>query len=99
MAYLFLSDGGPEASEYSNNYFRFNESDTRTLNRLIQVLKGRDPADPELRLLVESICKSSYSDNINVNPTAGLLMDRIRSALEKASRFFSVMTRPEYTFH
>jgi hypothetical protein len=55
MAYLFLDDGGPEASDYSNNYFRFNESDTQVLNRLIQALNGKNPADPEIRLLVEFI--------------------------------------------
>jgi len=62
MAYLFLSDGGPDASEYSSNYFKFNESDPQVFDQLIHVLSGKNQADPEVRSLVKSICKSSCSE-------------------------------------
>ena len=72
MAYLFLSDGGPHDSDYSSNYFRFNESSVQVLDKLLNAIQGKNHADPEVRLLVESICKSSFSDHKEVNLTPGL---------------------------
>lgn len=63
MAYLFLNDGGPDASDYSSNYFKFDESDPQVLDRLFHALYGKNQADPEVRSLVESICQSSCSGN------------------------------------
>jgi hypothetical protein len=99
MAYLFLSDGGPEASDYSNNYFRFNESEPRIVDRLLNALSGKNPADPEVRSLVESICKSSYSENKEVNLNASLLMGWIKQILEKVSWFFVIIIKPKFTFY
>jgi hypothetical protein len=99
MAYLFLCDGGPEASDYSNNYFRFNESDTQVLDRLLKAIAGKNPADPEVRCLVESICKSSYSENLNINLKICLSMDWIKRVLERLNRFLLIIVKPQFTIN
>ena len=73
MAYLYLNDGGPEASEYSTNYFEFNESDPCVQIRLLHALHGKKDTDPGVRSRVESICKSSYSIKYTKNMKPHLL--------------------------
>jgi len=70
MAHVFLSDGGPEAYDYSNNYITFNDADPQVLSRLFKVLCSKNHSQSEIRLMVESICKSSFSENKNYNPNA-----------------------------
>ena len=79
MAYVFLSDGGPEAEEYESNYFYFDESNSETLARLEAVLVSSDTLDPKVRAQIHSICRASLHSNVyNMLVTSrlrGMLME------------------------
>jgi hypothetical protein len=60
MAYLFLSDGAPDAQEYHNNYFQYDETDTKTVARITTVLQGGDPTDQVVRARLRRICQESF---------------------------------------
>ena len=44
MPYLFVSDGAPEADEYSSNYFWFEADDPASLQRALDEAHGRTGA-------------------------------------------------------
>ncbi len=96
MAHLFLSDGGPEAADYSNNYFEFNELNPQVYDLLFQALNNQNHADPEVRGLVESICKLSYSDNQNFNVSIVRFKEWKRNVSKKLSGFFTFRFKPEF---
>ena len=99
MAHLILSDGGPEASDYSSNYFEFNESDPQVLKRLQQFLCGRDHSDPEVRALVMSICRESLSKDAGFPWIPGQMISWIQRFFEKAGRLFFKAIQPRFTLH
>lgn len=61
MAYVFLNDGGPEAEEYDNNYFYFDESNSQTLTIIEELLTSHNPKDPTVRARLYDICQSSLN--------------------------------------
>ena len=63
----------------------FNESDPHTLDRLLKALKGKNHSDSEVRLLLDSICKLSYSDEKNISLTPRLLFRRFKEFLMKSA--------------
>jgi hypothetical protein len=52
MAYIFVSDGGPEAEEYSNNRIWFDERDPADRRRaLLEAQRRRDRVAAKLQAL------------------------------------------------
>ena len=85
MAYIFISDGGPDAEEYENNYFYFNESDEQTLLRIEKFISNKDITDPNARRQLHRICQSSFN---HIPPLSyGMIywdwMDRIRDFINQ----------------
>lgn len=59
MIRIFLPDGGPDAEDFDNNYFTYDESHFETTARINYILKNCDTLDPEKRLLLRTICAES----------------------------------------
>jgi hypothetical protein len=60
MAYFFLSDGGPDAEDYDNNYFRYNASDTEVSKRIEYIVSTCDTQNPTVRAELQKLCKASF---------------------------------------
>lgn len=59
MQYIFISDGGPDAEEYDNNYFCYHEENEATLQEVQQIIAKEDVTDPLVRREIRAICDSS----------------------------------------
>jgi len=58
MAYIFMDDGGPEANEYANNYLYFDGTNSRTIEKIVDILSYSDTRDPAVRKRLKNICQS-----------------------------------------
>ena len=69
MAYIFLDDGYPDACDYDNNYFHFNENNPDTLARIINLTRNCDINDSQIKTELRSICRESYeTESVGDNP-------------------------------
>ena len=59
MAYLFITDGGPDAEDYDNNYFEYDKSDTETSRNIHYIQENYDTRNPKVRAKLIAICKAS----------------------------------------
>jgi hypothetical protein len=64
MAYLFFSDGSPDAEEYESNYLYFNESNTVIVSEIERLLV-RKKDDPSVMNQIEVLCRKSYETKGN----------------------------------
>jgi hypothetical protein len=64
MAYLYFSDGAPDAEEYESNYLYFNESNTAIVSEIERLLVGRKE-DPAVMNQLEDLCRKSFETNGN----------------------------------
>jgi hypothetical protein len=62
MAYLYFSDGSPDAEEYESNYLYFNESNTAIVSEIEQLLI-RKKDDPSVINQIEELCRKSFETN------------------------------------
>ena len=60
MACFFLSDGGPDAQGYHNNYFHYDESSADAVARITALLRSGDTTDQTVRALLRRICVESF---------------------------------------
>lgn len=60
MAYIFISDGGPEAEEYDNNYFSYDESNIEARAKIKNIIENCDTQDPQIRTKLIDICRESH---------------------------------------
>ncbi|ACN17044.1 hypothetical protein HRM2_39860 [Desulforapulum autotrophicum HRM2] len=67
MAYLFLSDGGPEAEDYDSNYYYFDASDKAALTAIEEMMIHEDSQDPEIKARLCRICRESIKSNDSWN--------------------------------
>lgn len=68
MIRIFISDGGPDAEDFDNNYFTYDESNTETTARINHILKNCDTQDLKTRLLLATICTESFHSNLPPKP-------------------------------
>ena len=61
MAYVFLDDGSPEASDCDSNYFYFNESHPPAFSSIQSLLSRGDHQSAQVRTQLRSICQSSLN--------------------------------------
>ncbi|NLD93638.1 MAG: hypothetical protein GX639_13345 [Fibrobacter sp.] len=59
IAYLYFSDGAPDAEEYESNYLSFNESNTAVVSEIERLLI-RIKEDPEVMNQLEELCRKSF---------------------------------------
>jgi hypothetical protein len=59
MAAIFISDGGPCAEEYENNYIQFNANNAELLTMIESVLASKRIHDPTVRKDIENLCRQS----------------------------------------
>ncbi len=59
MAYLYFSDGSPDAEEYESNYLYFNESNTAIVSEIERLLV-RKKDDPKVVNQLEELCRKSF---------------------------------------
>jgi hypothetical protein len=64
MAYLYFSDGSPDAEEYESNYLYFNESNTAIVSEIERLLV-RKKDDPTVINQIEALCIRSLETNGN----------------------------------
>jgi hypothetical protein len=64
MAYLYFSDGAPDAEEYESNYLYFNESNTAIVLEIERLLVRRKE-DPAVMNQLEVLCRKSFETNGN----------------------------------
>jgi hypothetical protein len=64
MAYLYFSDGAPDAEEYESNYLYFNESNTAIVLEIERLLVRRKE-DPAVMNQLEDLCRKSFETNGN----------------------------------
>jgi hypothetical protein len=88
MAYLFLSDGGPEAEEYENNYLYFNESNTALVSEIVQLF-ARRREDPSVLNQLEALCRKSFETNVHRSNVFSALKTSASSYLKKMSNRFN----------
>ncbi len=67
MVCIFISDGGPEAEEYDNNYFSYDESNAETVAKINYIIENCDIFDPQIRAELTVICKESYNQHTPYN--------------------------------
>ncbi len=60
MAYVFLSDGGPEAEDYDSNYYYFDESNPDAMTAIEKMLTSNAPRNSAFRAEFETICRASF---------------------------------------
>jgi len=59
MAYVYLSDGGPDAADYDSNYFCFDESDLQAVALIEKMLTSNAERDSEFWNKLHNLCRSS----------------------------------------
>lgn len=59
MAYLYFSDGSPDAEEYEGNYLYFNESNSAIVSEIERLLV-RKKEDPTVIDKLEELCRKSF---------------------------------------
>ncbi len=59
MAYLYFTDGSPDAEEYESNYLCFNESNTAIVLEIERLLVRRKE-DPAVMNQLEELCRKSF---------------------------------------
>jgi hypothetical protein len=59
MAAVFISDDGPDAEEYENNYIHFNANNAEVLTKIEFVLASHRIHDPAVRKDIENLCWQS----------------------------------------
>jgi hypothetical protein len=64
MAYLYFSDGSPDAEEYESNYLYFNESNTAIVSEIERLLIRRKE-DPTIINQLEELCRKSFETKGN----------------------------------
>jgi hypothetical protein len=60
MAYVFLNDGSPDATDYDNNFFYFDESNSISFKHLNELLSSHVQINEELRNSLRIICRASF---------------------------------------
>lgn len=68
MICIFLPDGGPDAEDFDNNYFTYDESITETTAKINHILKNCDTQDPKIRILLATICTESCHRKLPSKP-------------------------------
>lgn len=66
MAFVFISDGGPDAEEYDSNYIYFDESNPEVVSQIEIFLRERKDKSSGFSQL-EEICRKSYIVNKKYN--------------------------------
>ena len=61
MAYLFISDGGPDAEDFDNNYYEYDKSNHETLRHIRYIQDQYDTHNPNVRKELIAICKASFN--------------------------------------
>ena len=67
MAYIFLDDGAPEAYEYHNNYFQFNDKNPEAIAALERMLNSSTPRNAAFRSEFARICQASFDKPVPSN--------------------------------
>jgi hypothetical protein len=78
MAYLYFSDGSPDAEEYESNYLYFNESNTAIVSEIERLLV-RKKEDPTVINQLEELCRKSFETKSNRATVFSVLKKRISS--------------------
>jgi hypothetical protein len=88
MAYLYFSDGSPDAEEYESNYLYFNESNTVIVSEIERLLV-RKKEDPTVINQLEELCRKSFEIKAN--------RSNVFSALKKGTcSYFKKMSNSIY---
>jgi hypothetical protein len=59
MAYIVISDEGPNAEDYENNYIFFDGSNPHTVAEIEQLFLSKGNRDSAFYSELEKVCKSS----------------------------------------
>jgi hypothetical protein len=66
MAYVFISDDGPDAEEFQSNYIAFDPSNERIFAEIRHILATEDCRAEAVRNRLEHVCQSSLKpDGVN----------------------------------
>ncbi len=84
MAYLYFSDGGPDAEEYESNYLYFNESNTEIVSEIERLLVRRKE-DPAVMNQLEELCRRSFEKKVNQSKIFSVLKKGTWSYFKKMS--------------
>ncbi len=84
MAYLYFTDGSPDAEEYESNYLCFNESNTAIVLEIERLLVRRKE-DPAVMNQLEELCRKSFEKNGSRLSVISALKKRACSYLTKIS--------------
>ena len=95
MAYLYFSDGGPEAEEYENNYLYFNESNTALVSEIVQLF-ARRKEDPSVINQLEELCRKSFETNGHRSNVFSALKTSASSYLKKMSNRINRKRPPSF---
>ncbi len=82
MAYLYFSDGAPDAEEYESNYLYFNESNTASVMEIERLLV-KIKEDPAVMNQLEELCRKSFEIKKNRSNLISALKTSTGSYLNK----------------
>jgi len=85
MAYLYFSDGAPDAEEYESNYLYFNESNTVIVSEIERLLVRRKD-DPAVMNQLEELCRKSFEIKTIRSNVFSALKKRTYSYFNKMSK-------------
>jgi len=88
MAYLYFSDGSPDAEEYESNYLYFNESNTAIVSEIEQLLV-RKKDDPTVMNQLEELCRKSFEVSGNRSNLFSALMSGVSLYFKKVSNIIN----------
>jgi hypothetical protein len=63
MAYVYISDDGPDAEEFESNYIAFDPSDERKFAEIRSIISAEDCRVSVVRNRLETVCESSLSSS------------------------------------
>jgi hypothetical protein len=95
MAYLFFSDGSPDAEEYDNNYLYFNESNTALVSEIVQLF-ARRREDPSVMNQLEALCRKSFETTGHRSNVFSALKTSASSYLKKMSNLINWKRPPSF---
>jgi hypothetical protein len=84
MAYLYFSDGSPDAEEYESNYLYFNESNTAIVSEIERLLV-RKKEDPTVINQLEELCRKSLETKGNRSNVFSALKKSVFSYCKRIS--------------
>jgi hypothetical protein len=95
MAYLYFSDGSPDAEEYESNYLYFNESNAAIVSEIEQLL-ARKKDDPSVIDQIEVLCRKSFETNSKRTTVLSALRRSTGSYVKKMFNRLNTKRLPNY---